>query len=173
MELRVLGPLEITVNGDRLRLVESREQKILAMLLLEAGRMVPLARLVAAVWDDDPPPSAAKLVRNSVSALRRRLADGGAVGQLIVTDPAGYALDVPRERIDLGAFEDRVAQGRQLASTGQLEAAVTCLRQALALWRGDPLAGVTGTIIEAAATRLAEQRLTVQEQCLAHELSLG
>ena len=173
MEFRVLGPLEITIDGDRLRLVDSREQRVLAMLLLEAGRVVPLTRLVAAAWDKDPPPSATKLVRNSVSVLRRRLADAGAAGQLIVTDPAGYALHVPPERIDLAIFEYGVAQGRHLASTGRRESAVTCLRGALALWRGDPLAGVRGAVIQAAAARLAEHRLTVQEECLAHELALG
>jgi DNA-binding SARP family transcriptional activator len=157
----------------RCGLANSREQKILAALLLDVNRIVPLTRLVDMIWDEKPPRSAAKAVRNCVSTLRRRLEAAGAPSGLITTEPAGCALPVRDDQVDLRTFASRVAQGRQLASTGQLEPAVERLRQALALWRGSALIGMVGKVIAAAAARLDDQRLSVQEECLAHELALG
>src|SRR5205814_1774251 len=74
MQFRILGPLQILVGGHELSLGRSREQRVLATLLLSANRVVPLDRLIDAVWDDRPPETAGKLVRNCVSTLRQRLA---------------------------------------------------------------------------------------------------
>jgi DNA-binding SARP family transcriptional activator len=180
VEYKILGGFEIVLNGNRLHFSRSREQQILAVLLLEANRLVPLAKLVDTVWGDRPPRCAIKAVRNCVSTLRRRLdraAGPGEMaagpGEMIVTEPAGYALRVEEDQVDLRMFERHVARGRGLAAAGQLEQAAGQLRRALALWRGDALAGVRGRVIEAAASRLDEQRLTVHEECLSYELALG
>ncbi|WP_329101331.1 tetratricopeptide repeat protein [Micromonospora sp. NBC_01699] len=168
--------MEVELGRGRLELAGSREQRILAILLLDTGQVVPVSRLVEALWDDRPPPSAVKAVRNCVSSLRARLAGvAGATGtaDLIVTESSGYVLRVLDDDVDLRVFAERVRQGRLLAADGNLTDAVTQLRQALALWRGRAFSGVTGRLIEMSAARLDEQRSTVQEECLSHELRLG
>ena len=88
MEFRILGSLEAEAGGVRLPLSGPAERKVLAVLLLDAGRVVPVSRLVDALWEDDPPGTAAKQARNVVSRLRRTLAAGGAP-DLIATEAAG------------------------------------------------------------------------------------
>jgi DNA-binding SARP family transcriptional activator/Tfp pilus assembly protein PilF len=168
MQYRILGPLQIVVGDRELRLGRSREQRVLVALLLGANRVVPLDRLIDAVWDDRPPDTAAKLVRNCVSRLRQELAAGA-----IDTDPAGYRLRVPEGELDAEVFRQRVARGRQLAASGDPAGAGTELREALSLWRGAALAGTPGRLVEAAAAGLDEQRLAVLEECLSLDLALG
>src|SRR5262245_14091636 len=83
-----------------------RERTVLAGLLLDAGRVVPVRRLVDLAWDDDPPATAGKQVRNMVSRLRRALAEAG----VIVTEAGGYRLALGDEcTVDAQVFETRVA----------------------------------------------------------------
>jgi DNA-binding SARP family transcriptional activator len=173
MEFRILGPLEVIACGRSVRLGRSREQKILAALLLDANRVVSLSRLVDVVWDNHPPKTASKVVRNCVSALRQRLVGVGGPDGVIVTDPAGYALRVPDGGLDLQVFRHKTARARRLADAGQLAEAARLLRTATALWRGPVLAGVSGQLIERAAAALNEQRLATLEECLSYELALG
>src|SRR2546423_15631933 len=95
MQFRILGPLQILVGGRELSLGRSREQRVLATLLLSANRVVPLDRLIDAVWDERPPETAGKLVRNCVSTLRHRLVrPDGPIGTPPPRDPLPGA---PRE----------------------------------------------------------------------------
>ncbi|MGX7671127.1 AfsR/SARP family transcriptional regulator [Plantactinospora sp. DSM 117369] len=173
MRFRVLGPMEVQLDGGRMELAGSREQRILAALLLDTCQVVPVSRLVEALWDDRPPPTAVKAVRNCVSTLRGRLASMSGPAVLIATEPGGYALRIRDDDVDLRVFADRVRAGRSLATEGNLAGAVTKLRQALALWRGPAFTGVTGRLIETTAARLDEERRRLQEECLSHELALG
>jgi DNA-binding SARP family transcriptional activator/tetratricopeptide (TPR) repeat protein len=134
---------------------------------------VSLDRLIDAVWEHDPPDTAAKAVRNAVSTLRNRLAAAGAPDALITTHPAGYLLRVGRGQLDAQTFTDQVAEARQLTAAGEYSQAIKLLRSALSLWRGPALLGVGGATIEAAAARLNEQRLTVLDECLSLELDHG
>src|SRR2546423_8092440 len=102
MQFRILGPLQRVVGDGELRLGRSREQRVLAALLLGANRVVPLERLIDTVWDDRPPDTAAKVVRNCVSRLRQELA-GGAIH----TEAAGDRLRVPAGRPDAEGFRQR------------------------------------------------------------------
>lgn len=173
MEFGILGPLEVVGDGQRLPVSRPREQRVLAALLLDAGRVVPMDRLVDALFEDRPPDTAAKQVRNCVSALRQRLAAAGAAGELIATTPVGYTMRIGAEDLDATVFAHRLAQARHAADAGRLDEAVAAARSALALWRGPALAGIGGRRIEAAAAGLNEQRLTALEQCLSYELALG
>jgi len=172
MRFRILGPLQIMVGGRELDLGRSREQRVLAALLLGANRVVSLERLVDAVWDDRPPETAGKLVRNCVSTLRQRLAEPDRP-DAIGTTPAGYVLRIAAGELDAEVFGQLVDQGRRSGAAGDLTAAVAALREALALWRGPALAGMSGRMVDAAAAALDEQRLTALEECLSYELSLG
>ena len=116
MEFRILGSLEIDDAGQRLPVGGLRERQILAALLLDAGRVVPLPRLVDVAWDEDPPASAVKQARNAVSRLRRLLAADGR--PQIITDGPGYRLVLGEARLDAKAAEDLAGRAAAAASEG-------------------------------------------------------
>lgn len=164
VEFRILGPLRIYDGQRWICLAGSRQQRLLAALLLSPNEVVPLSQLVDAVWDDDPPATAKRQVQNSISALRRI-----PTGPVIVADGPGYRIEVAAGRLDAQVFAERVAR----VATVSGAAAVELLRSALELWRGPALADITGGLIEAAAARLDEQRLAATELCVELELGLG
>jgi len=171
-DFRLLGPLEILRDGRLVDIGAARQQIVLAMLLLGSNRIVPVSRLIEALWDDDPPPTAKSQVQICVSALRRQVtgADGGSP---IVTRPAGYLISVPDDALDVRRFEVLVANGVAAAADERPEEAVQQLRAGLALWRGPAVAGVESRVVQVAATRLNEARLAAVEGCLDLELQLG
>jgi DNA-binding SARP family transcriptional activator len=171
VEYRILGPLEIRTGGSELHLGHTREQRVMAALLLDAGRVVSLERLVDELWDEDPPETAPKLVRNCVSALRSRFA--AAPGAVIETHPSGYLLEIGGAYLDTADFAERIGRARSFGAAGRLAEAVAEARAALALWRGPALAGLRGRMIQAAATNLDEQRLSAVEECMSWELEQG
>src|SRR4051812_28478234 len=103
MEFRVLGPLEVRADGQPLDVGGARHRLILAALLLNPNRVVSVSRLVAAGWGDEAPPTAPRLVRNRVAALRAVLT---RVGGLIDTDGDGYRLRVGPGELDAEVFGD-------------------------------------------------------------------
>jgi DNA-binding SARP family transcriptional activator/Tfp pilus assembly protein PilF len=172
MEFRILGSLEVLVSGQRLPLGGQRERKMLAVLLLDANRVVPVTSLVDALWDYGPPATAGKQVRNAVSQLRRGLAAHGVSG-VLETDGSGYRLSAADDMIDAGLFEARVSQAERAASAGRLAESASTLRSALDLWRGPALAGLSGRVIEAAATAWNERRCATAEAYHDQQLALG
>jgi DNA-binding SARP family transcriptional activator len=169
-DFRILGPLEVWAGGTRLALPSVRHQRLLAALLLSPNTVVPMPRLVSALWDEDPPTTATKQVQNCVSALRERLDGDGGV---IVTDGPGYRAEVDEEQLDLLRFRRGVARARRLAEEDRLAEGVTRAREALELWRGPALDGIGTTSLAARAASLTEQRLTTVEQCVDWQLALG
>jgi DNA-binding SARP family transcriptional activator/Flp pilus assembly protein TadD len=163
MEFRILGELEVRAGDRALDLGGLRQRRVLAALLLSPNRVVPLWRLVAAVWDNDPPPSAERLVRNRVAELRGVLTREGG---FIDTEGDGYRLRIGPGELDAAVFEELARQGRT-AGDARL------LRDALARWRGPVLAGLGGAVLSRDAARLEEQRLAVLEECLELELAAG
>jgi DNA-binding SARP family transcriptional activator/tetratricopeptide (TPR) repeat protein len=172
VEFRILGPLEMLASGTPMRLTGRRLRIVLALLLVNRHRLVPLDYLVDAVWDEDPPVTARRQIQNSISALRRLLADGGADGQALVTEGTGYRLSPAVGVLDAQVFQDMVAEAARCAA-GEPERALTRLRSAEGLWRGPALFGLTGTVVESAARVLDEHRLGAVEQRLDLELRLG
>ncbi|MFE5818087.1 BTAD domain-containing putative transcriptional regulator [Streptomyces sp. NPDC056479] len=130
-------------------------------LLLEAGRVVPVSRLVAAAWSEEPPDSAEHQVRKTVAKLRSRIPYGP---DIIVTDGPGYRAVVDTGQLDLLRYQELLRQARSSGDAGETERAAAQLREALALWRGPVLAGSGGRVVDAASTALEEQRLTAAEQ---------
>ncbi|MEV6985559.1 AfsR/SARP family transcriptional regulator [Sphaerisporangium sp. NPDC051017] len=170
---RVLGPLHVC-NEDRcLHLKSPRQQVVLAALLLNANRLVPVESLIKAVWDDGPPEGARHQIQNCASMLRRRIRDIGVSEVEIIGYPAGYTMHVSEGRLDATVFDRQVAEARELAAEGRLATAAGRLRSALSLWLGAPLAGVPGRIMQQEATRLAERRLSAQEDWIDLEMALG
>lgn len=169
MDFRILGVLEVHA-GDETGpcLVEIRRgipRTLLTALLLRPGETVSASGLADVLWGDDQPRNPANALQIQISYLRKQLGRL-AETQPIVTRPGGYALDVERDRIDAHRFERTVLRVSRSESRDRTEIsdALHELEGALALWRGDALADVTGegfAIGEAA--RLEELRLVAIE----------
>src|SRR5689334_3117982 len=117
-------------GGADVRIPAGRERALLALLLVERGRVVPVDRIVDVLWGATPPDTAAKAVQGYVSHLRR------LVPGAIVTRSPGYALEVPEESLDAARFARLAADGRDRLDEDDAEGSAAALDEALALWRG-------------------------------------
>ena len=171
LEFRLLGPVEAwDDDGRRLDLGPRQQRFVLAVLLLEANRVVPVARLVELLWPDEPPPSARHAIQVRVSALRGLLGESVPV----VGDSAGYRIQVDPEAVDVHRFRARVSAARAAADGGDDDGAVRLFRAALHLWTGQPLAGaVPEEVRDQLGHSLEEAHLVTVEDCLDAELRLG
>jgi DNA-binding SARP family transcriptional activator len=171
MDFLVLGTLEVWRNGERVALPSLRHQRVLAALLTAPNAVVPLPKLIEALWEEDPPATATKQVRNCVLALRKRM--GAPAKELIITDGPGYRLVVAEDRIDALRFRSGMIAARRLAVDGLVAEAVAQARSVLRLWRGPALDGLATSILAGRAARLDEQRLVAIEKCVDWQLALG
>ena len=141
MEFRLLGTLEVCdADGRPIDAGRPMQRALLAMLLLEAGRVVPVASIVDGLWGDDPPPSADNSIQGYVSRLRKALAPDAPIDRA----GPGYRLTVAPDTIDIVRFERLAAEARSALSRGEATAAAAALDRALALHRGPPLGEFVG-----------------------------
>src|SRR3954452_15963460 len=115
MELRVLGPGEVVVDGRVRSLAGAGARELLALLALSAGRVVAVPTLVDALWAEALPANPGNALQVRVSKLRRVLAAAGAPSERVVSRPPGYLLDVDRSRVDALRLLDQVAAARAAA----------------------------------------------------------
>ncbi|HEX4814644.1 MAG TPA: BTAD domain-containing putative transcriptional regulator [Nonomuraea sp.] len=172
MEFRVLGALEVTAGGRRLELGGTRQQIVLAMLILNAGHSVTIDRIVEAIYDDDPPATSRAQVQICISALRRLFSAYGDA-EMIVTTRQGYALRGATGSIDAQRFEALVAKARKARDARGYEQGIDHYREALALWRGSALDGLESRLLTSIARRLHEDHVSAHEDCVQLELELG
>ena len=173
MRFGVLGPLIVRAGHGHVRVTAGRDRVVLAMLLVQAGRVVPVDVLVDAVWGEDPPESARSQLHNAVWRLRRTLATAGTTDEVITTDPAGYRIHLDPKDLDATVFTRLVATARADAARQRLKEAKDQFRAALRLWRGPALAGIPSDAVRRRAAGLDEQRLEALEDCIDIELQLG
>ncbi|MEV3932950.1 MULTISPECIES: BTAD domain-containing putative transcriptional regulator [unclassified Streptomyces] len=169
-EFLVLGSLEMRRSGEVVPVRGMRQQKLLALLLIGAGRVVPVDFLVDELWDT-PPSSARTQVHNAVHDLRRILPVGG--GSSLVTADIGYRLTVPGGALDMHLFTCRVRAAKAAEREGRLTESVRLLQSAVDLWRGDAFVGIKCSAVLGAAVKLDEQRLTAIEDLMALRLRAG
>ncbi|GAA1634619.1 transcriptional regulator AfsR [Nonomuraea maheshkhaliensis] len=150
--LSVLGPVRARRNGAEVDLGSPQQRLVLAALLLARGRVVGHDLLLDAVWGDRRPRTALSTLRTYVSRLRAALGAGA-----IVSAGHGYALDSATS--DLAAMERLAQEGRY--------------GEALALWQGEPLAGLEGAYAQAQRAHLAERRLTLLERRICEDVEQG
>ncbi|GAA3398820.1 AfsR/SARP family transcriptional regulator [Streptomyces roseoviridis] len=169
MRFTILGPVEVAPDGGAPRLAP-RHRAVLAYLLLHAGVPVGTDRLVEAVWGPLPPDSARAQIQTTIAAIRRTLRASGADGML-VTRPSGYVLTPASGQLDLDVFTGLLAR----ASDAPQDADDTAdrIRAALALWRGEPLGGITAHYVPGARARLVGQLLSAVERLAELELARG
>ena len=159
LNVRLLGPMEASIDGHTLRLGAPKPRAVLAILALHPGEIVSTERLIGGLWGEQPPATATKMVQLYVSQLRKALTESGD-GAAIVTRGHGYELQVAPQDVDAGHFEALLAQGEP--------------REALALWRGPPLDDVAGEPFAAAEIRrLEELRVAALEQAFDADLAAG
>jgi DNA-binding SARP family transcriptional activator len=166
LEFRILGPVEVSDETGPLLLGGQKQRAVLAMLLLEAPRPVSTDRLIEALWGEQPPRTAATSLQNFVSQLRKTLG-----GDVLVTKPPGYALDVRPEQVDLHRFRRLVEVAR---ASPDPEKRAEQLREALALRHGPPLADFGfETFAQPEIARLQEEQLGVLEERIDADLAAG
>ena len=171
-EVRLLGPLELTVGGRAIDVGGPRQRVVLAVLALNVNRVVSVEQLVDAVWDDEPPSTARGQIQIAVSALRKLL-DRAGRPDVIRTRAPGYLLNLPPAAIDVVAFDALLGTAQELAADGRLDETAATLRRALTLWRGPAMADLVGGVARRAALPLDERRLSAREELLRAELALG
>jgi predicted ATPase/DNA-binding SARP family transcriptional activator len=169
-EVRLLGPVQVVRSGCEVGLGGPRPRAVLALLVLEAGRVVPAGRLVEEVWQGSPPPGAAKTLRSYMSRLRGLLSPDAA----LAARGGGYVLGLDLELVDAVRFERLAGAGQAALSAGEAAAAAGRFRQALGLWRGAALADVCAVEpLAREAARLEELRLTAAEGRIEADVALG
>lgn len=161
MDYAVLGPLEVRRGGSLVPIGGGKQRALLAVLLLNAGRVVSTERLIDELWGETPPVTAATALHVYVSRLRKVLGENA-----IVTREPGYAIDVDNERLDLKRVEELLAEARK----ADAEQAARLFREALALWRGPALSDVP---LANDAARLEDLRLAALEDRIDADLALG
>ena len=167
IEFRVLGPLEVVEHGSSLALGGGKQRALLAVLLLHANEVVGTDRLVDELWGQAPPLTVTKSIHVYVSRLRREFGE-----DRVVTRPPGYLLRVEPRELDLKRFEALLAEARD----GDGDAATTArtLREALALWRGPPLADLAyEPFAQIEIARLEELRWAALEARIDADLVCG
>lgn len=165
LEFRILGPTEVWDNGTQLQLGGPKQRAVLALLLLDAGRVVSTDRLIDLLWGEQPPPTASTSLQNFISQLRKLL---GA--DVLATKPPGYRLEIDPEQLDLERFRRLVEAAKQ----GPPDERAARLREALALWRGPALADLAfEAFAQNEIARLEELRLAALEEQIQADLDAG
>ena len=169
LEFRILGPLEVVGEHGPVRLGGSRQRATLAILLLNANRVVSVDRIVEDLYAEAAPVTALKQVQRQISELRKALGSS-----TIETRSPGYVIRLSPEQLDLGVFERLAADATEAISADDPRRAADLLRKGLELWRGDPLVDLAyESFAQASIERLQEIRLAALEQRIDADLALG
>lgn len=169
IEFRILGLLQVVLDGHAIELRAPKVRSLLGMLLLNPNQVVGADRLVEGLWGDDRPDSAVNTLQGYMSQLRKALGGGW-----IQTRSPGYVLAVSADLIDASRFERLLDEGRRARAVGDPERAATVLAQALELWRGEVLADFAyAEWAQAEMARLQELHVVATEEWIEARLDLG
>jgi YVTN family beta-propeller protein len=173
VDYRLLGPLEVALNGHVVDVGGPKQRALLAILLLRANQPVHRDVLVDELWGEHPPPGADHAVAVYISRLRKTL-ESAAGSQCVLTRPGSYILQVTDEQVDVARFERLAEDGRRSLAAGAPGRAAAELRKALALWRGVPLSDFRDEpFAHAEIDRLERLRAEVVEDRIEADLALG
>jgi DNA-binding SARP family transcriptional activator len=176
-EFRVLGPLEVRRGGLEVDLGRPKQRAVLAVLLIEANRVVALDRLIDLLWGDEPPSRAIGALQVYISGLRRVLEPrrpARSPAEVLLTQAPGYLLRIDPCQLDASRFETLAALGHNLLTEGQPSESLRALNEALELWRGPAYADFTfEPFAQHEVARLEELRAGALEDRIAAKLVLG
>ena len=173
LRVGVLGPVTVWRGGCEVVAGRPRQLAVLGLLATRANRVVSRSELVDAVWGDQPPVSVDSGIYTYVAGLRRVLEPDRprrgpdsrrAPRHVLVSSGGGYLLRLGPDGLDANQFEESLGRSRSLRASGDARAAARVVDEALALWRGQPFAGVPGPFAEAERLRLTELRTTAAEE---------
>ncbi|MEU7061135.1 AfsR/SARP family transcriptional regulator [Streptomyces sp. NPDC046197] len=180
MEIKVLGPLTARENGVSVVPTAAKPRQILALLALQAERVVTVPTLMMEIWGENIPRSAATTLQTYILQLRRRITqalDGDPTRQakdVLVTQHGGYLLQIQPGQIDVQEFTRLAASGRAAHEAGDHRAASDLLGQSLRMWQGPALVDVrVGSVLELEVLRLEEDRMAALERRIDADLHLG
>lgn len=164
-----MGPLRIRGDVGEIVFGAAKERSLVAALALSLGRVVSVDALIDALWGDSPPATARKTIQTYVKNIRRACGPDA-----IDTVESGYSLRVGSKDVDVARFRELVRSGEAALRSGETAEARKALREAVGLWRGDPLPGVAShTGLAVAAVRLREEYLSALEARFTAELAGG
>ena len=167
VRVRLLGPVDLTVDGVPRSVPGLRRKTVLAVLAMSAGEVVSTDRLIDIVWGADGPSTAANTLQSHMSFLRRVIGDGSGV----VARSGGYLLDLGPEAADVTLAERLIGAGTRAVAPVEV---IGQLQQALSLWRGQPMKDIAGgPWAEDQAQRLDLLRLTAQKHLAKARLAVG
>jgi DNA-binding SARP family transcriptional activator len=176
LKFQLLGQVAGWRDGARLDFGSAHRRTVLAVLALHAGSVVSREQLVDGLWGDSSPASASGSIYTYVSSLRRALGDerkGGTGHQVLESVGSGYSLRVPLTDVDACRFDDLRSSAQRCIDRGEPLPALAHYDEALGLWHGAALAGLSGPFAEAQQARLGELRLATVEQRAELALALG
>jgi DNA-binding SARP family transcriptional activator len=176
VEFKILGPLEAWGDEGEIALGGPRPRALLARLLLSANQVVSTDALIDDLWGSESPGGAGNTLRVSVARLRKALAAGqaDAAPEVIMTRSPGYLIRLRPNQLDLQLFESLLSEGSELLASGHASTASERLREAIELWRGDPLGEFSYEDFAAAPiARLNELRLVALERRVEADLATG
>jgi DNA-binding SARP family transcriptional activator len=175
LELGLLGPLEMSVDGALVPLGTPKQRAVLAMLLMNRNSPVGVDRLITALWEDWPPSGARASIHSYVSNLRKLLGGVGIDPRLVLAAaPPGYRLTISENACDLGRFISEKTAGVHAAAASRFDEASDHLSAALAEWRGQVLEDLRDfQFVDTFATSLAEEKILVHTAKAEAEIACG
>ncbi|MES5820388.1 BTAD domain-containing putative transcriptional regulator [Streptomyces sp. RG80] len=176
LRFQLLGPLRAWRGATELDLGQMQRRVVLAVLLLHADAPMSRDQLVDAVWGPAVPTRAANLLQRHASGLRRVLEPERpprAPSGLLAWTEAGYLLTPGAAELDVRTFERLIDEAHTARAEGDLPATARGLHAALDLWHGRLCEGMTSPLLDTERDRLAERRLSVLEERIEVDLSLG
>lgn len=169
LDVRILGPLEVRIDGAAVAIPRGNTATVLAILLDEANSAVPLDGIVRAVYGFDVPGDPDTQIQNTVGVLRRRL---GPLRDRVATVGRAYRFDIGADELDVLRAKAKDERSRRRRAEGDLSGAAEGLREALAEWRGPALADLSGTTVDSIRRRNDEYRLALLERRIDLDLEL-
>lgn len=191
MDVRILGGLSVRENGVSITPTAAAPRQLLALLAASADQVVPVTVLMEEVWPSGAPRGARVEIHSHVLGLRALITsalaegpsaaggtdadgDGRTAETVLAAQSGGYRLDTGGGSHDVWQFERAAGAGYRAMEAGDLPRAALRLGEALALWRGEPYAGVdAGPRLRAETMRLEASRLSVLDQWVEAQLGLG
>lgn len=178
LRFNIIGPLNLTWNSETITVPRGpKVRQLLTLLTLRPGSVVSHGTLVDELWGKEPPKTALSTVRTHVYHLRKSLRE--ALGERTAHDPietwsTGYVLRALPEQVDTEVFQQLARQGEALLNRGELVEGAQLIRQALALWRGDPLTDVTrGPVLTQHVRHLEELHMRTLQLRIDADMRMG
>ncbi len=175
VDVRVLGPVQLLVDGVPVPVGGPKPRALLASLTVNRRRAVSSQALADLVWNEQPPEAYLASLQVFVSNIRKALRNSGVDPATVLrTEASGYRLDIPDDACDLGRFEAARRAGVEAAAAGAHERASRLFAGALAEWSGKALDDLAGLqFADAFATAMDEERLVAASARIDAEIACG